>query len=264
MGFIKTMLWPFFQGKPAQAPGPTGPTGPHSYALPAGPTGPTGPSGPREFGSTGPIGITGPIRGGSNDLVPFGPVTKPLLPRAPEAVPLFQPLVTNNDRARIFGKFDYYAQPLPGNAEHVHIVGGWVDENIIWVDIPQLKNKLGVTTGAVSHQPGMLFHKLGAKQLQGMFRDWETAGLIDRILSFDGSFVPRFVRGSRLTLSNHCFGNAFDINCNFNEMGSSPAAIGQRGSVRELVPIATKWGFYWGGFYHTRPDGMHFELSVVQ
>jgi hypothetical protein len=33
--------------------------------------------------------------------------------------------------------------------------------------------------------------------------------------------------------------------------------------VRELVPIANKHGFYWGGHYSKRADGMHFEAAKV-
>jgi hypothetical protein len=37
---------------------------------------------------------------------------------------------------------------------------------------------------------------------------------------------------------------------------------GQKGSVRELVPIANECGFFWGGFF-TRQDGMHFEIGKI-
>jgi hypothetical protein len=33
--------------------------------------------------------------------------------------------------------------------------------------------------------------------------------------------------------------------------------------VRELVPIANELGWYWGGHYRKRLDGMHFELVKV-
>jgi hypothetical protein len=39
--------------------------------------------------------------------------------------------------------------------------------------------------------------------------------------------------------------------------------VGEKGSVRELVPIANRWGFYWGGHYNGRPDGMHFEVAFL-
>jgi hypothetical protein len=75
--------------------------------------------------------------------------------------------------------------------------------------------------------------------------------------------VPRFIRGSRTTLSNHAFGTAFDINCDFNRLGHTPALMGERGCVREMVRIAHENGFYWGGHF-TRLDGMHFEVAKLQ
>ena len=47
--------------------------------------------------------------------------------------------------------------------------------------------------------------------------------------------------------SNHSFGTAFDINSDTNPQGKKPPAVGQPGSVRELVPIFEKHGFKWGG-----------------
>ena len=57
------------------------------------------------------------------------------------------------------------------------------------------------------------------------------------------------MRGSTTTLSNHSFGSAFDINVAWNERDHRPALVGEKGSVRELVPIAHKWGFWWGGYF---------------
>ncbi len=107
------------------------------------------------------------------------------------------------------------------------------------------------------------FHKKGADALVAMFAAWEKAGLIGLILTWEGSFVPRFVRGSTRTLSNHAFGTAFDINAKWNAMGSRPALVGEKGCTRELVPIAHDHGFYWGGHFG-RPDGMHFEVAEVK
>jgi hypothetical protein len=110
----------------------------------------------------------------------------------------------------------------------------------------------------------MRFHKLAAAQLTGLWTDWDNAGLLNRILTFDGAFVARFIRGSTTTLSNHAFGTAFDINAAENPLGARPALVGQRGSTRELVSIANKWGFYWGGHFGSRPDGMHFEIAFLK
>jgi hypothetical protein len=39
--------------------------------------------------------------------------------------------------------------------------------------------------------------------------------------------------------------------------------LGARGCLRELVEIANGLGFYWGGHFSGRPDGMHFELAEL-
>ncbi len=182
-------------------------------------------------------------------------ITKPRHDPSWPPAPPWPPLVNNADREAIFGSYRYVSAPEAGNPEAIRILGTWEHDNITFVPIPQMaKRGLG---------KGMQFHKLGAKQLQQMWADWEAAGLLDRILEFDGSFVPRFVRGSRTNLSNHSFGCAFDVNYAQNTLGAIPALAGDKGSVRELVPIANKNGFFWGGHYSGRKDGMHFELTRV-
>ena len=48
-----------------------------------------------------------------------------------------------------------------------------------------------------------------------------------------------------------------------NGLGKKPAMIGEIGCVRELVPIANECGFYWGGHFDKRKDGMHFEIAKI-
>lgn len=186
-----------------------------------------------------------------------------VFPLAP-LVPL-KPLVSNDARAVIFGRFEYEAEPMPGNAENIRVTDDWQKENIIWVPIPQLKSIPGVERqdGKFPSPPGMLFHKKAAKQLAGLWWAWEQAGLLPLIKEFDGSYSPRFVRGSDHTLSNHAFGGAFDINYAWNHLGAEPSPLGAHGSVRALVPIAAAYGFFWGGNYATRKDGMHFEIAKI-
>jgi hypothetical protein len=163
--------------------------------------------------------------------------------------PDFTPLTTNAARQRIFGTFTFEPAPFRDNPENIRITNNWDKENIISVTIPQLKPLTGGTK--------MQFHKLAADQLIQLWKDWDDAGLLHLVLSFDGSYAPRFVRGNTKTLSNHAFGSAFDINFPWNKLGAIPALVGQKGSVRELVPIANENGFYWGGHFE-RKDGMHF------
>ena len=173
--------------------------------------------------------------------------------------PGFPPLVSNAARERVFGKIEFRSKPVPGNPENIVITNGWDRENIEKIVIPQLAGVPGAP-----HDGAIFFHRLARKQLLDMWAGWERAGLRNRILSWGGSYVPRFVRGSRTTLSNHCFGSAFDINVQENFLGSMPALVGRRGSVRELVKIANDNGFYWGGHFPRRKDGMHFEVAQVR
>jgi len=170
--------------------------------------------------------------------------------------PDFPPLVSNADRAAVFGEFRF--EPVGSDTDDVRILGGWEQSNLQSVTISQLVGVKGApATGRIS------VHKLVVDQVRGLFQSWEDAGLGDLILAWEGSAVARFVRGSRTLLSNHAWGTAFDINEPWNKFGGVPALRGDKGTVRELVPIAHEYGFYWGGHF-SRSDGMHFEVARVQ
>ena len=167
-----------------------------------------------------------------------------------------RPLTSIAARQKLFGAFKFAASPVRGNRENIQILGDWEERQIVRVEIPQLRGIAGAP------QSGRVrWHRAAAPQLLALWRAWEEAGLLPLVKTWDGSFVPRFVRGSRATLSNHCFGSAFDINASFNSLGTRPALVGRAGSVRELVPLANKFGFFWGGHYGGRADGMHFEIA---
>lgn len=173
-------------------------------------------------------------------------------------LPDFKPLVGNDARAGIFGKFSYRHAPVPGNFENIEITDGWEMGNIVRLSLPQLAGVDGA-----SAQGAVRCHRLIAKQLTELWNEWQSVGLLPRVRSWEGMYVPRFIRGSTTVLSNHAFGSAFDINYAWNQLGVRPALVGGEGSVRELVPIAHKHGFYWGGHFSSRPDGMHFEAAKV-
>ena len=155
----------------------------------------------------------------------------------------------------LFGDFEFRRV---GSGGDIQILGGWAADNIVRVEIPQLAGIEGAPAdGRIS------FHKNGAEQLKGLFAEVERQGFKDLLLSFAGSFVPRMVRGSTTRLSNHSWGTAFDINAPENWLGQQPAPVGKKGSLLKIVPIANSFGFYWGGHYNNRPDGMHFELAVL-
>lgn len=170
--------------------------------------------------------------------------------------PSFPPLVTNAQREAVFGKITFKPNPTANNPEGIIITNSFEKDNIITVSIPQLAI---ATNGKYTC---MRFHKECVYQLQQFFIEIEKKGLLHLVKTYAGAYYPRFVRGNRTVLSNHSYGTAFDINVAWNGLGKTPALVGQTGSVRELVPIANKWGFYWGGHF-SRPDGMHFEVARI-
>lgn len=179
------------------------------------------------------------------------PVATSGFPQKPD----FKPLSGNSERFDMFGHYKYRSAPVKGNAENIEILGDWEDENIVRVEIPELK-EMGFDADGV-----IRFHKMAADQLKALWKSWGEADLLKYVLTYDGGFVPRFVRGSRTNLSNHAFGTAFDINAEWNGLGVQPARSGQKGCVYPLVQIANDLGFYWGGHF-SRLDGMHFELAI--
>lgn len=170
--------------------------------------------------------------------------------------PDFAPL---NDitRKALLGTFAFRAAPKPHNAEAIEILDDWADKNIVTVEIPQLIGVQGAPAGG-----RVRLHRLAAEPFVKFFAEVEKAGLRDRVLSFAGTWAPRFSRGSTTFLSNHAFGSAMDINVPWNGLRAVPAQKGQKGCVRELVPIANQFGIFWGGHFK-RLDGMHFELARV-
>jgi peptidoglycan hydrolase-like protein with peptidoglycan-binding domain len=186
--------------------------------------------------------------------VPFTVANDPFFPRRPS----FAPLVGNAARAAVFGRIEYVSAPVPVNPEAIRITNGWDRDHIVMVEIPQLAG--GRVAGAPANGR-VPFHKLVAPSAVALFAAWEAADLMHLVKTWDGSWVPRFIRGSRSTLSNHAFGTAMDLNARWNPMGTRGAPRGALGSVYELIPLANEHGFYSGLFFDSRPDPMHFEAA---
>ncbi|MBX7225026.1 MAG: M15 family metallopeptidase [Chitinophagales bacterium] len=186
---------------------------------------------------------------------------------------------TLSEKKATFGTFEYTTT----EGDDIHIDPEWVRDNIVSVEIPQLIGKINGSKAdnKVRKTKSMQFHRKGATQLAALFKAWEDAGLLDRIITFNGDFVPRFVRltkaqkeweernGRRIafenrSLSNHSWGTAFDINAEWNRREHVPALLSKEGCVRELVEIAYQHGFFWGGHFKGKSiDGMHFELGKI-
>lgn len=159
-------------------------------------------------------------------------------------------------RERALGRIEW----VRTSGDAIRITNGWDREHLVEVFVPQLARVPGANRGVIK------FHRVAVSQLLRLFAAWEAAGLLHLIKTFDGAWVPRTMRLNPTTLSNHAYGTAFDINAAWNGMLRMPALAGQHGSVRELVPLANAYGFYWGGHWNFdgkgAADGMHFEWAV--
>lgn len=155
---------------------------------------------------------------------------------------------TYQNRIKQFGSFSYKAMPLNTNPENIVIDNVWVTQNIITISVPFGEKQIQFPC-----------HKNAANAIKRCFSKWHEANLQKYLLTFDGCWVPRFVRGSRQYLSNHAWGTAFDINARYNQLGAAPVESDKIGTVIPLIPIAQDNGFFWGGNFD-RSDGMHFEL----
>lgn len=132
----------------------------------------------------------------------------------------------------------------------------WAAQNIVEIDIPQLK---GIPTpGGGTYSGKVKIHRLAAADLQAAFAEIEQKGLLDRLKEWGGSFtLKRTIRGTDIP-STHAMGIAFDLNVSTNPLGGPIRPPGSEGSLVELAPIFEAHGFVWGGTYQ-RPDPMHFE-----
>lgn len=158
---------------------------------------------------------------------------------------------------REFGEFEWKDDPH-GETGQIQILGDWVAENIVTVEVPQLA---GVRAFGGRFSGSVRFHRLAAPALLAAFQDVEAAGLKGRILTFDGAFVPRKIRGGS-GLSRHSWGIAIDLNADWNPYRTEPARAGMPGSLWDIVPIFEAHGFAWGGRWSARfRDGMHFEYA---
>jgi hypothetical protein len=204
------------------------------------------------IGSRQPDGKVGPSTFGAFLQMGWGPPNfePTMYPVPPEGLTR----LTQSEKNRLFGR--------PGAAQENPTPGGPIDieptfrGNIVSVEVKQLRGVEGAASGKV------FWHALAAAQLISFFQEVEEAGFLDRILSCAGTWVPRFTRGSTSELSSHAYGIAIDLNAQQNWLGAVPARPGEKGCLFELVGIAARHGFYWGGWF-SRKDGMHFEVAKL-
>ena len=90
------------------------------------------------------------------------------------------------------------------------------------------------------------FDKLIEPIDEGTFDDW--------------GYAYRMVRGNPTKLSCHSSGTAIDLNATKHPLGKYDTFDAAK--VPMIRALAKKYGLKWGGDFKTRPDDMHFEISI--
>lgn len=104
-----------------------------------------------------------------------------------------------------------------------------------------------------------------------LWERWENEGLLEDLTealdarsmkpTWGGGWVPRYKRGvahdmNPANLSTHSSGHAFDICAAAYPLGRPVKADDV---MRDLAKVAKEQGWFWGGDFKSRPDGMHFQ-----
>ena len=91
------------------------------------------------------------------------------------------------------------------------------------------------------------FHELIEPIDEGTFDDW--------------GYAFRMVRGSTDRLSCHSSGTAIDLNATKHPLGKAGTFPAEK--IPMLRALAKKYGLKWGGDFKSRPDDMHFEVTIT-
>jgi hypothetical protein len=189
------------------------------------------------------IETNGFIWSGACGPLPGGTLPASVVAGAPQSV------LTEAQIKAEFGSFSY-TETRPRGA--IEIERAWIAANLTEIDTPML---------ARTRHPKLTMHNKAAAALQRALQSLVSASLDDQILTCAGTWVARHKTWNPArSLSPHSWGIAIDINAEWNGYGVRPPALGQIGSVRELIPYFAAEGFFWGGNFST-PDGMHFEYA---
>ncbi len=78
------------------------------------------------------------------------------------------------------------------------------------------------------------------------------------LVTFDGCFNIRMVRGTTNSPSTHAYGLALDINAATNGLAQTHGGFYDH---PDFVKCFTDEGFDWGGNFHGRKDPMHFSFA---
>lgn len=151
------------------------------------------------------------------------------------------PYLTTAQRDEYYGPIRFVAAPTVNNPEAIRITNDF-PSRVVWRSMPII--------GTIQ------IHEAAAESLDAALREIQRKGWAGKIRSFQGSYVPRFVRGSTKNLSSHSYATSIDVNADENPQGSGPTE-----DQKLIAPVFEKHGWYWGNRFSKR-DPMHFEYVL--
>lgn len=148
--------------------------------------------------------------------------------------------LTNFQQLVRFGEFEYRRT----DSDRIIQDPAWVRRNIRSTPVPGMNRTA-------------YLHELAIQAFEELWADWQAQDLTRHIKTWNGSWNPRLKRG-KSALSRHSWGTAFDVNAALYPLGRS-VPVGS--PMYDLAAVAERHGWFWGGRFRTRPDGMHFEYA---
>lgn len=103
-------------------------------------------------------------------------------------------------------------------------------------------------------------HELALVPFMRLVAAWGEAGLLGKVESFD-KFYDVAEDGKRW--GAHAWGNAFDVNSEWNELRTFGARRGEDGSTHELEEVARPLGWVCGRQFVMGRAPRHFELLTL-
>lgn len=152
------------------------------------------------------------------------------------------PYISNSVRDLWYGPIAFMNAPTASNPEGILITNNF-KQNIV--------RRLFPIIGTID------IHYQAVDSLDAILSEIAQKGWTSKVKQFDGSWVPRYVRGSQSSLSSHSYGTSIDLNARDNPRGSPPTT-----DQALLAPIFEKHGWYWGDRFTSIRDPMHFEYVL--
>lgn len=106
-------------------------------------------------------------------------------------------------------------------------------------------------------------HRLLVDRFESVYNEIHHVGLWPAVESYAGAYAFRLIRGGE-SLSMHSYGAAVDHDPFRNPLGAPPERcfFGNTEAGRAVVRIFEAHGFFWGGKFQGRKDGMHFQFAT--